>query len=209
MRDVDVVAQVGEPSEHEAALAARPLRVERAVHRAREAIPRAHRIDGVDLVGAVPIRGEVDPARLRRPAGLLVPPVAVGEVVDPPGRKVEPEQVERASGPVRRPVGREHHGPAVRAEGRVEILVAVGGERLQAAVGEPEAIQVRIARDREAGEHDAAAVGRPGGRQDRDELRELVAPDDLLARQAPEEHGVAVEVLAREHDDAGGRDVQP
>src|SRR3989442_3226334 len=81
MRDVDVVAQVGEPSEHEAALAARPLRVERAVHRAREAIPRARRVDGVDLVGAVPIRGEVDPPRLRRPAGLFVPPVAVREVV--------------------------------------------------------------------------------------------------------------------------------
>src|SRR2546422_5357486 len=52
MRDVDVVAQVGEASEHEAAVAARPLRVERAVHGARDAIPCARRVDGVDLVGA-------------------------------------------------------------------------------------------------------------------------------------------------------------
>ena len=209
MRDVDVVAQVGEASEHEAAVAARPLRVERAVHGARDAIPCARRVDGVDLVGAVPIRSEVDPARLRGPARLVVPPIAVREVLDRAGREVEPEQVARASGPVRRAVGREHHGPAVPAEGRVEVLVAVGGERLQPAVGKPEAIQVRITRHREAGEDDAPAVGRPGGRQDRDELRGLVASHDPLTRQAPEEHGVAVEVPAREHDDARGGDVEP
>src|SRR6266446_5257361 len=52
-------------------------------------------------------------------------------------------------------------------------------------------------------------VGRPRGRQDRDELRKLVAADDPLLGEAPEEQRVAVEILARKRHDAVAGDPDP
>src|SRR2546430_8968489 len=58
-------------------------------------------------------------------------------------------------------------------------------------------------------EHDALAIRRPRGRQDRDELRELIATDAPPFCEAPQKQGVAVEVLARERDDAVARNADP
>src|SRR6266487_1027612 len=46
-------------------------------------------------------------------------------------------------------------------------------------VGEPEAIEVGVTGHGQAAEHDALAVRCPGGRQNGDELRKLVAADDF------------------------------
>src|SRR5213079_2557176 len=78
VRQVDVVAQVGEPAEHEAVIGVHPRRVERAIERVGLAAPRTRGVDGIDLVSAVAVRREED-AAVGRAAGLVVAPIAVGE----------------------------------------------------------------------------------------------------------------------------------
>src|SRR5207249_7919695 len=129
-----------EPPEREAVLRVYPLRIERAVEGVGLPAAGAARVHGVDLVGAVPVRREEDAAvRARGPAGLVVAPVAVGEVGDRARGEVEGEEIAAALRPERRAVGREHHGPPIGAYRGIQVLVPVGGEALEPAVAEPEA----------------------------------------------------------------------
>src|SRR5207302_3758858 len=107
-------------------------------------------------------------------------------------------------------------GPPVGADGRVEILVAIRGEALQASgaqriagVREPQPIKIRVAGYRQAAEHDALGVGRPGRRENRHELCKLIAADDLSLLQIPQEQRIALGVLAAERRHAMRAHVDP
>ena len=61
----------------------------------------------------------------------------------------------------------------------IEVLVAIVGERLELAAGQVDPVEVGDAALREAAHHDALAVGHPVGREQRDQLGELVPARDL------------------------------
>ena len=184
-----------------------PLRIERPIQRPRLAPPRARGIDRVHLECAVPVGGEVD-AAFAPPARRLVAPVAVGQIADRAAREIEREQIVRAAPAERRAVGRKDDRSPIRADGGVEVLVAIRSESLEpsrqriARVGEPQSVEIRIPGLGQAAEHDALGVGRPGRRENRDERRKLIAADDLAFLQIPEEQRVALGVLAAERRDA-------
>ena len=207
-REVDTEREIGKSAEQQTAVRARhELRIERPIQRSRFSAPCPRRIDRVHLERAVAIRREIDAPSA--PARRLVAPVPVREVTDHAAREIEREQIARPTLAEGRTVGRKDDGLPVGADGRIEVLVAIGGEPLQASraqriprIGEPQAIEIGVARDREAAEHDALGIGRPGRRENRHELRKLIAADDLAFLQIPEEQRVPLGVLAAERRDA-------
>ena len=109
----------------------------------------------------------------------------------------------------RRAIGREYDRPSVRTDRRIDVLVPIGGETLESTraggisgVGEPEAVEIGIARYGQPAEDNALAIGRPRGRKNRDELGKLIATDDLGPPQIPEKERVALSVLAAERSHA-------
>ena len=214
-RDIDIEAEIGKSAEQQATLCARhPLRVERAIECSRLAPPRARRIDRIHLERPVAVGGEVDAAFA--PARGFVAPVAVGQIADPAGGEIEREQIMCAGPAEGGAIGRKDDGPPVRADGRIEIFVPIRGKALEApgtqrvtGIGEPQPVEIRIAGLRQAAEHDTLAVRRPGRGENRDELGELIAADDLAFLQVPEKQRVALGVLAAEGRDAVRVHVDP
>ena len=206
-RRVDVETQVGKAAEHDLVLALHPLRVERPVEGVGLAAPGAGRVHRVELEQSIAVRGEVDQAGRGGPPRLVVVPLAIREIADRARAQVELEQVACALVPERGPVGAEDDGVTVRAERRVDVLVAVRRQALEPAVAQPKTVQVGVPGERQAREDDAPAVRGPRGREDGDELGELVPPHHLVLGEVPEEQRVPVQVLAAEHHHPAGRHI--
>src|SRR2546422_794 len=83
---------------------------------------------------ATPVGGEVD-AAVRGPARRFVHPPARRKLGNPAAPEVEEEQVRRPAPAIGGPVGGEDQAAPIGAGTRIEVLVAVGGERLEFAAG--------------------------------------------------------------------------
>ena len=192
-RDIDIEAQIGKAAKQQSAVrspprpprpARNPLGIERAVQGADLAAAGPPEVDRIHLERAIAVRGEVDATSA--PARRLVAPIAIRQVADRAAAEIEGEEIVRACCPERRSVGGKHDGSPVRAHRRIEILIAIRCQPLEtpraqriARTPKPEAIEVGVPGNRQAAEHDALAVWDPGGRQNRDELRELIAAHDF------------------------------
>ena len=138
---IEVPAQVVEPADHEAAV---PAAVRHRRRRSRRRSPggRCRRVS-TEKTLSTPSRSEVkiDPA-VASPDGRLVHPGARGELRDPPCPGRAGRDWPRPAWPLGGPVGGEDEATAVGARARVEILVAVGRERLELAAREPDPVEV-------------------------------------------------------------------
>src|SRR5881394_3846594 len=163
-REIDAEAEIRKAAEQQATVrTGDPLRIECPIHRPGLTAARAGRVDRVNLERAVAVGGKVDPvpgfalsAPPAPPAPSAAPesrrfvvPVAVGQIPNRPAGQVERKEVPGAVLSKRRAIRRKDDRVPVRADARIEVFVAIGGQPLETprtqritGICDPETVEV-------------------------------------------------------------------